>query len=98
MKERSYLNQLGLCQYPTHCKWLGLVPRGFQQKISLTTAKANKAFLEKKMNKIHNTKASHIMQTIIDHYNHQISSILKKRDQYWNDLTDSTNNEQYIHL
>ena len=38
------------------------------------------------------------MQTIIDHYNHQIPLILKNRDQYRNDLRDITNNEQYIYF
>ena len=84
-------------QYLTHCKKLELVPRGFQQKISLATAKANKGFLEK-MNKSSNTNSTHIMQTITDHYNHQIPLILKNRDQYQNDLRDITNNEQYIYL
>ena len=38
------------------------------------------------------------MQTITDHYNHQIPLILKNRDQYRDDLRDITNNEQYIYL
>ena len=69
----------------------------FQQKISLATAKANEGFLEK-INKISNANSTHIMQTIIDHYNHQIPLILKNRDQYRNDLRDIANNEQYIYL
>ena len=84
-------------QYLTRCKQLELVPRDFEQKISLATAKANEGFLEK-INKISNANSTHIMQTIIDHYNHQIPLILKNRDQYRNDLRDIANNEQYIYL
>ena len=102
MKKRSYLNQLdlvtmALLEYQVIFKQLGLVPRGSQQKISLATAKANQGILEK-TNKISHTISSHIMQTIIDHDNHQIPLILQNRNQYQNELKDIRNNEQYIYF
>ena len=68
-----------------HCKELNIVPKGSQQKISLSVVKPD-AKLFKKINKTISFSNTQIQDNIMNHYNELLPVLLCRKQQADNEL------------
>ena len=80
-----------------HCKELNRVPKGFQQKISLSAVKPDEK-LFKKIDKTTSFSNTHIQDNIMNHYSESLPVLLCRKQQADNELFNVSGKEQYTYL
>ena len=84
-------------QFMAHCKELNIIPKGFQQKISLSVVKPDEKLFEK-IDKTTSFSNTQIQDNIMNHYNELLPVLLCRKQQADNELLNVSRKGQYTYL